>query len=168
MDISTEPDVVGQIPAIVIGIVVDDDVVAIPQPVAAVADIEGSDVEVESAEPEAAGTATAEVPDMATADPAFEMAMFPGMVEVKTGVVSSLVVTDPLAVAVHVWCLGMAFLVAETLFGRIVMGRGGVRGWGAMARYVASADTVASATVITMLSPKGQRKNESKSQEPER
>jgi hypothetical protein len=54
------------------------------------------------------------------------MAMFPRVVEVKASVVASLIMTDPLAVAVHMWGFGMAFLVAETLFGRILMSRGGV------------------------------------------
>jgi len=165
MNIRSEPDVVGQVPAVMIGVIVDDDVVAVPEPVPTVIRIEGGDVEVESAEPEAAWTAAPEVPDVATADPAFKMAMFPGMVEVKVGVVASLVVTDPLAVAVNVRGIGMAFSVAEALFGGILTRRGGVRGWGTVVRYVASSDTMASATVITVLSPKGQRKNERESEE---
>jgi hypothetical protein len=63
--------------------------------------------------------------------------------------------------------LGMAFFVAETLLGSILMGRRrGVRRWWAMAGYVASADAVTSA-LVAMLSPKGQRENERKGEGPE-
>lgn len=166
MDISTEPDVVGQVPADVVGVFKDRDVVAVPQPVADVAYIEWGDVEVEATKPEPARTATAQTPDMAAAKTTREMIMFPGMVDVEAGVVASLIVAHPLAVVVDVWGFGMAFLVAEILFRSILMGWRSVRRWRAMARHVAAADAVTSA-LVSMLSPKGQRKNERKSEEPE-
>ena len=81
-----------------VGVIVDDDVVTVPQPVADVACIEWGNAEVESAEPEAAGTATDEAPAVARAESSFETAVFPRMVEVEPGVIPSLIVADPLVI----------------------------------------------------------------------
>lgn len=145
-----------------IGVVVDDDIVAVPEPIVAVGDVEGRDTEVESAKPEAAGTATNQAPAMTRADAAFEVTMLPGMVEVEAGIVTSLIVAHPFAVVVYVRGLGVAFAIAKGLLGsslmrclmrRTVIGRGTVGG------RVTATDLVASA-VVAMLCPQGQGKNE--------
>ena len=56
MDVSPKPRIVGQIPAIVIGIFVDDDRIGIPKPIAAVADVDRRHAEVEAIEPESRRT----------------------------------------------------------------------------------------------------------------
>ena len=66
VNISSEANVVGQVPAVVIGIFVDDDVVAIPVPTVAESEIGGRNAPVPSVEPEAIGSAAAEVPSDAT------------------------------------------------------------------------------------------------------
>ena len=52
VDISTEPGVVSQIPPIVVGVIVNDNLIGVPQPSIAVGDVIGRYGEVESAEPE--------------------------------------------------------------------------------------------------------------------
>jgi len=113
MNVGAEPDVVGEIPADVVGVVVDDDVVAIPEPVATIADVEGRDAEVVSAEPEAVGTTASKAPHEAGAESALKMAVFPGMVEVEAGVAASPIVADPFAILVDVRGLRVAFVVAK-------------------------------------------------------
>lgn len=113
MDVGTETDVVGQIPADVVGVVVDDDVVRIPKPAITVAHIVGSDGEVETAEPEAARASSSEMPDVAATDATGEVAMLPGMVEMIVNVVASGVVADPGFAAVDVWGVGMASAIVE-------------------------------------------------------
>ena len=100
--------VVGEIPAVVVGIFVDHDLVAVPVPVVAIGEIKRGNAEVEAAKPEAAGAASADAPDVAAAEAAGEAAMLPGMIEVEAGVVASSVVSNPLAVVVDVRSFGMA------------------------------------------------------------
>ena len=103
-----------------VGIFVDDDVVAIPEPVVAEAEIVRRDAEIEAAEPEAAGTASREMPDVAAAEASGEVTVFPGMVEVIVNVVVAGPVADPFPVRVDVRCVGMSDFVV------VVRGR---RGW---------------------------------------
>jgi hypothetical protein len=87
--IGAEPDVVSQVPAIVVGIFVNHDIVAIPKPVAAITDVEG----------------------------AGEVSMLPGMIEMIVDVGPAGVVADPLAVVMNVGSIGMPRLVVEMLGG---------------------------------------------------
>jgi len=113
VDVGAQPHVVGEVPAVVVGIFVDDDVVAVPEPVAAVGEIECADAEIEAAEPEAAGTASGEMPDVAAAEAAGEVAVLPGMIEMHAGIVTAGVVADPFAVGMDVRGVGMSGLVVE-------------------------------------------------------
>lgn len=113
MDVGPEPDVVSEVPAFMVRVFVDNDVVAVPEPVVAEADVVGGDAEVEAAEPEAIGATAAEMPDVATAEAAGEAAVFPGVVEMVMGVVATRVMADPLAVRVDVRRVGMSRLVVE-------------------------------------------------------
>ena len=81
MNVRTETYVVGEIPAHIVGIFVDHDLVAIPEPVADIADVNRSYAEIKPAKPEAAGTASNQPPYVTAAETAREMPVFPGMVE---------------------------------------------------------------------------------------
>ncbi|MFZ1005926.1 MAG: hypothetical protein WAN65_03760 [Candidatus Sulfotelmatobacter sp.] len=96
-----------------VGVFVDDDVVAVPEPVAAEADVVGSDAKVEAAKPETVGSAAAEVPDVPAPETASEVAVLPGMVEVVVNIVMAGIVANPFAVGVNVRCVGMASLIVE-------------------------------------------------------
>src|SRR5579883_1882849 len=61
VDVSAEPDVIRQIPAGMIGIVVDHDGIRIPEPAVHVADVERRDAEVPVIEEEAIRTAAREM-----------------------------------------------------------------------------------------------------------
>src|SRR5579863_2030537 len=78
--ISTEPHVVRQIPAVMVWIFVNHDIVAIPEPVPAVADVEGGNAETKTAEPESARAAAAQPPHMAAPEAAGEMSVLPRMI----------------------------------------------------------------------------------------
>ena len=117
VNVGAKPDIVGEIPPIVVGILVNHDIVAIPKPIAAVTDIERSDAEIETAEPEAAGTTAAEVPDVSAAEAAGKAAVLPGMIEVKTRVIAALIVTNPFAVRMDMGSIGVARTIVERLFG---------------------------------------------------
>src|SRR5208282_3095914 len=113
VDIGSEPDVIGEVPPDVIRIIVDDDVVRIPEPAVTVANVVGSHVEVETAEPKAAGASASEAPHVAATETAGEAAMFPRMVQMIVSVVAAGVMAHPLSIAMHVGSCGMSFLVVE-------------------------------------------------------
>lgn len=115
--IGAEPDVVSQVPAIVVGIFVNHDIVAIPKPVPAITDVEGGYAETKTAEPETVRASAAEMPYMATAEAAGEVSMLPGMIEMIVDVGPAGVVADPLAVVMNVGSIGMPRLVVEMLGG---------------------------------------------------
>jgi hypothetical protein len=94
----------------VVRIVVDDDVVRGPVPVAYIIEVVGGYAEVESAEPETAWAAATETPDVSAANLAGEMSVLPRMIEMIVGVAGS-GVADPCVIAVNVRGVGMARLV---------------------------------------------------------
>jgi hypothetical protein len=99
-----------------VGVFVDDDVVTIPPPVVAEGEVECAYAEIETAEPEAVGTASSEMPDMSTAKAAGEAAVLPRMIEMVPYVVTPGVVADPFAVGMDVRGVGMSLFVVEVGF----------------------------------------------------
>jgi len=126
-----------------VGIFVDHDLVAVPEPVIAVGKVEGGDAEGEAAKPKTVGTAAANPPNVAAAEAASEAAVLPGMIEVEAGIVATGVVPNPSAVVVDVRGFGMAFFVAT--------GRGSGRratNWGrTMFGNVSAADCVTASSM---------------------
>ncbi len=119
--IHSQPDVVGQVPTDVIGIVVNDDVIRIPEPAVAETNIIRSHGEVEPTEPEAAGPSAYETPDVAAAETAGEVAMLPRMIQMVMRVVGAGVMAHPLFAPIDVGSVGMSGLFAEVavLLGRV-------------------------------------------------
>jgi len=115
VNVRPKPYVVGEIPAIVVGIVVNDDFVAVPEPIAAVTNIKAGDAEIKTAKPEATGSSTDKSPTISCADMAREVSVLPGPVEMETWIIPALVVADPLPVMMNVRCFGMILLVAVGL-----------------------------------------------------
>lgn len=137
MHIRAEPDIVGQVPAGVIGIFINHDLIAVPQPAAAVSGIVRRNVKVKSTKPESAGTPARQAPDVAFAEAAAEMPVLKGMVEVVMRIAGAAIVADPfVARSMDVRRLRMPRPVGETwMLGRrrgIFLGsarwRGAVRG----------------------------------------
>jgi len=112
VDVRPQPRVVGEIPAVMVGIFVDHDLVAVPEPVTAQGKVKGGDAESEAAKPETGRTASANAPYMAAAEAAGESAMLKRMIDVEAGIIASGVVADPGAVVVNVRSFGMAFPIA--------------------------------------------------------
>lgn len=164
MDVGAEPDVVGKVPASMIGVVVDDDIIAIPVPVIRVRLIKRRDAEVESAKPETARSPTDQTPAMTRAEASFEVAMFPGMVDVEPGFLMPEVVSDPLAIPMDVRGFRMAFVVAEG-FPVIALMRvivwSAVIGGRTITRNVPSTEVMTSMIlVLAMLRPQGEGEHE--------
>ena len=94
-------------------IFVNDDVVAVPEPIAAEANVIRGYAEIEAAEPETVGTASGEMSDVAAAEAAGKASVLPGMIEVVVRVVAARVMANPFAVRMDVRRVGMSGLVVE-------------------------------------------------------
>lgn len=113
MNVGAEPDVVREIPADVIGVVVKDNVVTVPEPVSARTHLERCDAEIIAAKPEATRAASLQTKHKACSDAAGKAPMLPRMIEVQARIISK-VVPHPLAVPMHMWRTGMTRIVGST------------------------------------------------------
>ena len=113
MDVGSETNVIGKIPANVVRIIVDYDFIAVPIPVTAIADVVGRHAEEESTKPKAFRASSTQMPNMSAADLTRKVSVLPRMIEMVVSIVTARIVTDPLVIRVHVRCLGMARLVFE-------------------------------------------------------
>lgn len=113
MDVCSQSDVVSEIPADVVRIRVDDDVVRIPEPAGTIIDIVRSHTEVKASEPEAIRRSSNQPIDVAASYAAGEMAMLPRMIQVIVRIIRSGIVPDPFSsVGVNVRSRWMTGLVA--------------------------------------------------------
>jgi hypothetical protein len=154
VNVAAQSHIVGEIPAVVVGIVVDHNVVAVPEPVIAITDIKSRDAKKESAEPEAARTASAKAPPVTGAEAAFKVTMLPRMIEMEARIIAPVVVPDPLAVVMDMGGFGMSFAFAEAGLGRGWARNGAMRGRWTVFRNIAAADRVAAMAAV--LRPCGQ------------
>ena len=96
-----------------IRIVVDHDLIGVPQPIVDEGVVVRRDVEEEPAKPETSRTAAAEPEDMTAPEAAGETTMRPRMIEAVMAVATTGVMSNPPAVRVHVRRIGMSFAVTE-------------------------------------------------------
>jgi hypothetical protein len=116
VDIGSEPGVIGEIPAWVIWIVVQHDVVAAPQPVAGVVIVVRRDAPEIAAEPETVAASAFDAINVVAANFTAEASVFPNVILMVARIVAASGMTDPLiALRMDVWGFGMALLVAERL-----------------------------------------------------
>lgn len=112
MAIRAEPDVIRQIPTIVVGVSVNHDVVRIPEPVAASVIVVRRNAKKEAAEPKTVPVSTRKAVDVAAADFTRETPMLKRMIEVVVRVVSTSVMPNPLIIGrVNMRRRGMSSLV---------------------------------------------------------
>jgi hypothetical protein len=117
-----KPHVVRQIPSDVVGVLVDDDAVAVPEPVVAIVIIVWRNVEEVAVEPEAVSASAGYHENMARPKAAVVMPVLPGMVEVVVLVIAPVAVADPSAVvAVDVGRVGMSLAVAKATLVAVAM-----------------------------------------------
>ena len=94
-------------------VLVDYDLVAIPEPVIAEIEVVGGYAEVETTEPETLPVPSSQAEDMAAAEAAGEVPVFPWMIEVVMRIVAPGIVPNPFIVGMNVGCFGMALLVRK-------------------------------------------------------
>jgi hypothetical protein len=100
----------------VIWIVVDYDVVAIPEPIVGVVVVVRRDAPEISAEPETVTASAFDAINVVAANFTAEVSVFPNAILMVTRIVAASFMADPLiALRMDVWGFGMALLVAERL-----------------------------------------------------
>ncbi len=119
MDVRSEAHVESEVPADVIGIVIDHHAVAVPIPIVTIVIVGRSNIEVIAIEPEAVPRASGQHPDVPGAEAALEMAMLPGMFKMIVPVFTAAIVADPPAVAVDVGSVRMVVAVAKMALFRL-------------------------------------------------
>ena len=113
MDVGSEAGVVGEIPARVIGVVIQHDVIAVPQPIVGVVVVVRRHAPVKAAEPEAVAASAFDAINVVPANFAAETSVFPNVILMVTSIVAASFMADPLIVlSMHVRSFGMAWLVA--------------------------------------------------------
>lgn len=113
MNISTQTHVESQIPAYVVGIVIDHDAVAVPEPAIAVMVVVRGNGEVVAVEPETVTGASGQHPDVAPAKTTGKTAVLPGMIEVVMDVFTTAIVADPSTVRVDMGSIRMVVAIAK-------------------------------------------------------
>jgi hypothetical protein len=100
----------------VIWIVIQHDVVCVPQPIAGVAKVVWRDAPVKAAEPETVPPSAFEAINVVATNFTAETPVFPYMVLLVALVIPAPVMSDPMiALSMNVWSLGMALLVTIRL-----------------------------------------------------
>src|SRR5437016_2494076 len=102
MHIRSEPDVVGQIPVFMVRILVDHNIVAIPEPVIAIVVIRGSNAKVNAAHREALAISAVKPEDMIGPEAARETSVLPRLAQMILRIVAAGVVANPASVVVYV------------------------------------------------------------------
>ena len=118
MDVCAQSGVIGQVPTRMVRVLVNHDLVRVPEPVVAEVDVIGSHEEVETAKPKPIRSPSRKAPNMVFAKTARESSMLPRVIEVIVRIVRPRVVPDPF-VAFHVYVrrFGMARLVGVSRAG---------------------------------------------------
>ena len=100
--VTAQPHVVAEVPANVVRVVIDHDLVTIPQPTVDKAIIVRGDAKVEAVEEKTISVSSRKPEDMPGAEAASEASVFPGMIEVVVGIISSGVMSEPPTLVINV------------------------------------------------------------------
>ena len=121
VNVRSQPNVVSEIQPVVVGVLVDGDVVAVPVPVIGIGEVERRNAEIISAEPEAAWIASLTAPAVAAAEAAVKVAILPRMIDVVVNVVAAIAMSHPLTVVMNVRSFRMFVPVAVDGPGVVMM-----------------------------------------------
>jgi len=113
VDVRSSSWVIRQVPTVVVRILINHNLVAIPQPVARVSVVKWGDAEGIAAYPKPISVSALNSKDVARAKAPGKPPVLKGMVHVKTMLVPSEIMTYPLTVWMNVWSVRMIFAIAE-------------------------------------------------------
>src|SRR5271168_1537189 len=109
--VSPQPHVISQVPTHVIRIVINYNLIGIPQPIPAIPQIKRRDAEVEPAEPESRRSPSGQMPHMPATESARKVPVLPRMIQVVVRIVLPGIMSDPLAIRMNVRRVRMTLFV---------------------------------------------------------
>jgi len=122
--IGAKPDVIGQVKTRVIGIVIDHDVVGVPEPTIHIAEIRLCNLKEKAAKAKSLRRSAGQTPDVLPANGASKASVFPGMVKMVASIVSFMPY-PAIVFCVNVRGFRMAFLITVAALCRLpVVGSG--------------------------------------------
>jgi hypothetical protein len=126
VNVCAEPYVICEIPTIVIRVLIDHDLIGIPEPVIAEAEIVRGDAKIKAAEPETARASSANPPDVAATEPSGKPPVLPRMIQMIVDIIAPSIMADPsIVLNINVGSGGMTGPIGDAGFDR----RRGMR-WG--------------------------------------
>jgi len=111
VNVSAKAGVIREIPAYIVRVIVNDDVVGIPEPPGAIAEVISRHAEIEAVEEETGRAAAAEPVDMVSADRAAEATVGKRVIEVVMRIPAFM--PDPVLVLIDVRSVGVSGLITE-------------------------------------------------------
>jgi hypothetical protein len=112
VNVNPKPHVIGEVPADVIRILINHDLVRTPEPVIAKAIVVWGNAKVEAAKPEALPVPSFKPKDMVGTEAAREVSMLPRMIEMVVRIITTGVMPDPLIARIDVRGVRVPGLVA--------------------------------------------------------
>lgn len=113
MHVRAQPDVISQVVARIVRVIIKNDVIAVPEPIIAIRNVRLCHLKEVAAETKAVRVASSKTPDMMRADRSPKAPVFPRMVKMKTRIMP-LMAYPAIIVCVDVGCFRMACLIAES------------------------------------------------------
>jgi len=111
--IRAKPDVISQVVARIVRIIIKNDVIAVPEPIIAINDVRVCHFKEVSAKTKAVWIATSKAPDMMRTNGSPKVPVFPWMVKMKTRIMP-LMAYPAIIICVNVRRFRMAWLIAES------------------------------------------------------
>jgi hypothetical protein len=113
VNVSAQSRVIGEVKPVVVGVLINHDLIPVPVPVIGEAVIVIDDAEIVAAKPETFSGPALNAENMAAAKAAVEPSMFPRMIHVVVLIIAARVMPNPLIIRVNVGCVRVPRLVAE-------------------------------------------------------
>ena len=113
MDVGAQARIVGEIVARIVRVVVENDVIRVPNPAVGIAQVAGGDGKVETVKEESGRAATAEAIHVRGAELAGKVSVLPGVIQMKGA--SAIVVADPAAIVMDVRSFRVTTGITETV-----------------------------------------------------
>jgi hypothetical protein len=119
VDVRAEPYVICKIPTVVVRVLIDHDLIGIPEPVIAVSEIVLGDAKIKAAEPETARASSDNPPDVAATEASGKPSVLPGMIQMIVDIVTPSIVADPsIVLDINVRSRRMTGPIGDTGFDR--------------------------------------------------
>jgi hypothetical protein len=152
VNVSAQPRVVSEVPAVVIRIFINNDLVSIPEPIIDEAVVVRGNTEIKPADPETVPVPACKPENMLGSEAAGKASVLPGPIEVVVGIIPAGLMSDPGAVSMNVGSFRMSGPIRKSMIFRRarLLSSGGRR---AVSRNVSTTNLAANAVTVAFAFP---------------